>query len=114
MRGCFIRDADDLSKIFDPMGFSLSPEWLAHVLQRFGPWDVGRYASPSNATAPPLQRVVRLGSRGRLERRDERLARDGVVRPAQLQRVEKILDNTERDDAGAALVVPEWPYRTWW
>jgi len=32
------------------MDFSLSPDWLAYVWQHFGPWDVDRYASPSNAT----------------------------------------------------------------
>ena len=25
---------------------------LAHVWQRFGPWEVDRYAGPSNATCP--------------------------------------------------------------
>ena len=26
----------------------------------------------------------------------------------------KILDITDRDDAPAVLVVPEWPYQAWW
>ena len=30
------------------------------------------------------------------------------------QELGKILDITERDEAGAVLVVPEWPYQAWW
>ena len=33
------------------MDFSLlASEWPAHFWQRFSPWEVGRYASPPNAT----------------------------------------------------------------
>ena len=28
--------------------------------------------------------------------------------------LDKTLDITERDDAVAVLVVPEWPYQAWW
>ena len=50
VRRCYIQDADDLSKFVDRMDFSLTPEGLAHVWQQFGPWEVDRYASPSNTT----------------------------------------------------------------
>ena len=52
VRRCFIQDADDLSKFVDRMDFSLAPGCLDYVWRRFGPWDVDRYASPSNATCP--------------------------------------------------------------
>ena len=63
---------------------------------------------------PALQRAVRLG------------ARDGVGALTQASRgavsfvlpnfheLDAILDIIERDNAGAVLVVPEWPYEAWW
>ena len=36
VRQCYIQDADDLGKYVGHMGFSLAPEGLAHVWQRFG------------------------------------------------------------------------------
>ena len=114
VRRCFIQDADDLGKFVDPMDFSLSPEWLAHARQRFGPWDVHRCASPSNATCPRFNALfdsVHVEGVNALTQ-DWRETVSFVL--PNFHELGKILDITERNDAGAVLVVPEWPYRAWW
>ena len=82
--------------------------------RRFGPWDVDRYASPSNATCP---RFIALLDSVHVEGVNA-LTRDwrgtvSLVLP-NFHELDKTLDILERDDAGAALVVPEWPFRAWW
>ena len=42
------------------MDFSLTPEWPAHVWQRFGPWEVGRYPSPTNTKCVRFNALLSL------------------------------------------------------
>ena len=114
VRRCFIQDADDLSKFVDPMDFSLAPDWLAYVRQRFGPWDVDRYTSPSNATCSRFNALfdsVLVEGVNALTQ-DWRGSVSFVL--PNFHEIDKILDIIERDDANAVLIVPEWPYQTWW
>ena len=114
VRRCFIQDADDLSKFVDPMDFSLAPDWLAYVRQHFGPWDVDRYASPSNATCSRFNALfdsVLVEGVNALTQ-DWRGSVSFVL--PNFHEIDKILDIIERDDANAVLIVPEWPYQTWW
>ena len=81
VRRCYIQDADDLSKFVDRMDFSLTPEGLAHVWQRFGPGG-GPLRQPIEHDVRALQRPVRLG--GRRERLHPGLAKLRVIRAPQL------------------------------
>ena len=114
VRQCFIQDADDLSKFVDPMDFSLSPEWLAHVWQCFGPWDVDRYASPSNATCPRFNALFDSVKAEGVNSLTQDWRRTVPFVLPNFHELGKIPDITKRDDADAAVVVPEWPYRAWW
>ena len=102
MRRCYIQDTDVLSKFFNRMGFSLAPEWLAHVWQRFGPLEVSRYASPLKAPRvrfnPLIDSVNAKGAKA--------LTKDWR------SSVSLVLPDFHDLDA-AVLIVPSWPHRAW-
>ena len=84
------------------------------VWQRFGPWNVNRYASPSNATCPRFNALFNLvhveGVKALTQ--DWRGAVSFIL--PDFYELGKILDIIERGGAEAVLVVPEWPYQAWW
>ena len=110
----YVQDADDLSKVVDRMDFGLRPDWLEHVLGKFGPWDVDRFAGEHNTTA---KRFNSLFDSQHAEAVDA-MAQDwseGVsfILP-DFHMIDCILDKIERDNAEVVLVVPKWPREMWW
>jgi len=84
------------------------------VRRRFGPWDEDRYASPSNATCPRFNALLdSVHVEGVNALTQDWRGTVSLVLP-NFHELDKTLDILERDDSGAALVVPEWPFRAWW
>ena len=113
VRRCYIQDADDLSKFVDRMDFSLTPEWLAHVWQRFGPWEVDLYASPSNTKCVRFNALFdSVNVEGVNALTQDWRSSVSFVLP-NFHELDAILDIIERDDARVVLIVPCWPHQTW-
>ena len=102
VRRCYIQDDDDLSKFVGRMDFSLALEWLAHLSQRFGPSEVDRYASPSNATRVRFDALL------------DSVNIEGVNALTQDWRssVPSVLPKFHELGA-AVLIVPCWPHWAW-
>ena len=113
VRRCYIQDADDLSKFVDRMDFSLTPEGLAHVWQRFGPWEVDRYASPSNTTCVRFNALFdSVNVEGVNALTQDWRSSVSFVLP-NFHELDAILDIIERDNARVVLIVPCWPHQSW-
>ena len=106
VRRCFIQDAGDLRRFVHPMGYSLSSELLAYVWQRSGTWDLGRYASSSNTLCSCFNAVFdSVHVEGANVLTQDWRGTVSFVLP-NYRELGKIFDITERDGAGAVLVVP--------
>ena len=87
---------------------------LAYVWQRFGPWNVDRYPSPSSVTCPRFDALFdSVSVEGVIALAQDRRRSVSLVL-SNFHKLDKILNIIERGDAEAVLVVPEWPYQAWW
>ena len=110
----FVQDADDLSKFVDRMDFSLAPAAAARVRAELGPWDVDRFASPSNAMAPRFNALFDgVGVEAVNAFVQDWSVGTSFVLP-DFHRIPAVLDMIERFDAVAVVVVPKWPHKRWW
>ena len=81
--------------------------------QHFGPWDVNRYAGPSNATCPRFNALFdSVNVEGVNALAQDWCGTVSVVLP-NFNELDKTLDVIEREGAVAVLAAPEWPYQAW-
>jgi hypothetical protein len=109
-----IQDADDLSKFVDTMDFSLRPSCLKHVLRAFGPVDVDAFAAPHNAVAPRFFSRFDAHTAQAADAFAQDWSRDVLFVPPVFNKIDKVLDLIERDDAEVILIVPAWHSKPWW
>ena len=96
------------------MDFSLSPEVFGHLLEKFGPFDVDRFAASHNA------KCVRFNAKFDTPGAEAADAftqdwREGVSYVlGDFNHSDQIMDVIERDNAAAVVIFPEWPSHGFW
>ena len=110
----FVQDADDLSKFVDRMDFSLSPPAAARVRAELGPWDVDRFASPSNAVAPRFNALFDGPGVEAVDAFSQDWSTGTSFVLPDFHRIPAVLDMIERFDAEAIVIVPMWTHKRWW
>ena len=86
---------------------------LAHVWQRFGPWEVDRYASPSNTKCVRFNALFDSVNAGGVNALTQYWRSSVSFVLPNFHELGAILDITERDDARVVLIVPCCPHQAW-
>ena len=106
--------ADALSKVIDRMDFSLSPEVFGHLLEKFGPFDVDRFAAPHNAKCARFNAKFDTPGAEAVDAFTQDW-REGVSYVlGDFNHSDQIMDVIERDNAAAVVIFPEWPSHGFW
>ena len=106
--------ADALSKAIDRMDFSLSPEVFGHLLEKFGPFDVDRFAAPHNAKCARFNAKFDTPGAEAVDAFTQDW-REGVSYVlGDFNHSDQIMDVIERDNAAAVVIFPEWPSHGFW
>ena len=103
-----------MSKFVDRMGFLFQPSALSHIRQRFGPWDVDRFASPTNATCKRFNAMFDAVGVEAVDALAQNWSTGVSFALPDFHRLDEVLDVIERDEADAILVVPCWHRKAWW
>ena len=103
-----------MSKFVDRIDFSFRPSALSHMRQRFGPWDVDRFASHTSTTCKRFNAMFEAVGGKDVDALAQNWS-DGVsFALPDFHRLDEVLDVIERDEAVAMLVVPCWHRNAGW
>ena len=96
------------------MDFSLSPEVFGHLLEKFGPFDVDRFAAPHNAKCARFNAKFDTPGAEAVDAFTQDW-REGVSYVlGDFNHSDQIMDVIERDNAAAVVIFPEWPSHGFW
>jgi DNA-binding winged helix-turn-helix (wHTH) protein len=113
-----IKAADALSKVTDRMDFSLSPDALDYVLGAYCPADLGtivdRFAADHNAVVERFNARFDTPNAEAVDAFAQYWGADFNFVLGDFNKIDRVLDIIERDDAEGVIIVPERPREVFW